>query len=115
MLQRLNGHCVSCSDPAVKETQGVNLLSRNGNSQTGERMTQKRPRDGWILDPHGPARVTNGTELSVAAAHTDHFVVSLQHTSCAASVHYVNGIHDYVMKATINSVAASVVALTIIK
>ena len=101
--------------PTVKETQGVNLLSRNGNSQTGERMTQKRPRDGWILDPHGPARVTNGTELSVAAAHTDHFVVSLQHTSCAASVHVVNGIHDVVMKATINSVAASVVALTIIK
>ena len=31
------------------KTQGVNLLSRNGNSQTGERMTQKRPRDGWIL------------------------------------------------------------------
>ena len=46
--------------------------------------------------------------MSVAAAHTDHFVVSLQHTSCAASVHVVNGIHDYVMKATINSVAASV-------
>ena len=36
---------------------GVNLLSRNGNSQTGERMTQKRPRDGWILDPHGPERL----------------------------------------------------------
>ena len=55
-----------CSDPAVKETQGVNLLSRNGNSQTGERMTQKRPRDGWILDPHGPER--NGSR-SVAPYH----------------------------------------------
>jgi hypothetical protein len=26
--------------------------------------------------------------------------VSLQHTMCAASVHYVNGIDDYVIKAT---------------
>ena len=35
-------------------------------------MTQKRPRDGWILDPHGPARVTNGTELkSLSVASVD--------------------------------------------
>ena len=40
--------CMLLHVPSNK-TQGVNLLSRNGNSQTGERMTQKRPRDGWIL------------------------------------------------------------------
>ena len=38
-------------------------------------------------------------QQSVAVAHMDHFDHCVIN-SVATSVHYVNGIHDYVMKAT---------------